>query len=175
MKNVCKERSDHVLLGDDAFEVVSQYKYLGHIIQQNLQDIGDAEYRLNGFYAKLHWVLRNFKNTSLDVLLFLFNSYCSPDYGLPLWNLHALASKQIFKTFEVAYNSAFKKMVGTPMTTSSHAVANACNVLLFNHYVVSVQLRYFKYKVVQSSNDMIKIFVFNLKEGYTFREIRRFF
>ena len=175
MKNVCKERSDNVMLGDDTFEVVSQYKYLGHIIQQNLQDLGDAEFRLNAFYAKLHWVLRNFKNTSLDVLLFLFYSYCSPDYGLPLWNLHALANKQIFKTFEVAYNSAFKKMIGTSVTTSSHAVANACNVLLFNHYVAFVQMRYFKNKVDKSNNDMMKILVLNLKEGYIFREVRRFF
>ena len=68
MKSVYRE--GNVLLDDDEFEVVSQYKYLGHIIQHNLHDINDAEYRLNNFYGKFHWVFRNFMNTSIDVLLF---------------------------------------------------------------------------------------------------------
>ena len=59
----------NVLLGDDSFEVVSQYKYLGHIIQHNLHDINDAEYRLNNFYGKFLWAFRNNKITQFTVLL----------------------------------------------------------------------------------------------------------
>ena len=102
---------------------------------------------------------------------FLFNSYCSPDYGLPLWSIKTIVSKQIFKTFEVAYNGAYKKMVGTSMATSSHAVANACDILLFNHYIVFIQMRYFKKKVIQSGNDLIKLLAFSIKEGYIFRDL----
>ena len=154
------------MLDDDSFEVVKNYKYLGYIVQNNLQDISDAEYRLNSFYGKFHWIFRNFKNTSLEVLLFLFNSYCSPDYGLPLWDIKAIVNKQIFKTFEVAFNSAFKKMIGTSMATSNHAVANACNILLLNHYFAFIQMRYFKKRVFQPSNSILKMLAFNIKEGY---------
>ena len=108
-KSGCKEKINSISVGAHTFEVVTQYKYLGHIIQDDLYDTADTTYRLNSFYSKFHWVLRNFKSTSIDVLLFLFDAYCSPDYGLPLWFLNAIANKQIFKTFEVAYNGAFKK------------------------------------------------------------------
>ena len=125
------DRAAELLLGDDSFEVVSEYKYLGHIIQDGLQDTKDAELRLNSFYAKFNWVFRNFKNTSLDVLIFLFNAYCIPEYGLPLWCLDSLIKKQTYKTFEVAYNNAVKRMLGVPISTSSHAAAEACSLLLF--------------------------------------------
>ena len=170
-KSAHKEGSERILLSGETFEVVSQYKYLGHIIQYNLYDINDAEYRLNNFYGKFHWILRNFKSTSLEVLLFLFNYYCSPDYGLPLWSMKAIASKQIFKTFEVAYNGAYKKMVGTSMATSSHAVANACESLLFNHYTVFIQMRYFKKKIIHPDNNVIRLLNFHIKEGYIFRDL----
>ena len=166
-----KEGNERVLLGRDSFEMVSQYKYLGYIIQHNLQDIQDAEYRLNNFYGKLHWVLRNFKNTSVDVLLFLFDSYCSPEYGIHLWSIKSIVNKQIFKTFEVAYNSAYKKILGATMGTSSHAVANACNVLLFIHHVFFIQMRYFKKRVLQSCNYILKLLSFNIKEGFIFRDL----
>ena len=169
-KKVCKENVENILLGAHTFEVVAQYKYLGHIIRDDLSDTTDAEYRINNFYAKFHWVLRNFKSTSLDVLLFLFDSYCSPDYGLPLWFLQAISNKQIFRAFEVAYNGAFKKMLGVSAVTSSHAVADACHVLLFIHYVLFIQVRYFK-RVMKSNNDLLKILTLQIKEGYIFRSL----
>ena len=79
-KSGSKETIYDILLGNHNFEVVDKYKYLGHIIQDSLSDTADAEHRICNFYAKFHWVLRNFKNTSVEVLLFLFDSYCAPDY-----------------------------------------------------------------------------------------------
>ena len=131
-------------IGDDRFEVVSHYKYLGHILQANMQDNKDAKHRLNSFYSKFNWVFRNFRNTSLDVLTFLFNAYCTPDYGLPLWCLDGLVNRQDFKTFEVAYNNAFKRMIGVPIGTSSHAAAEAAKPLLFKHHFIYIQTRFFK-------------------------------
>ena len=169
-KSGSKETINDILLGNHTFEVVDKYKYLGHIIQDSLSDTADAEHRICNFYAKFHWVLRNFKNTSVEVLLFLFDSYCAPDYGLPLWFLSAIIHKQIFRTFEVAYNGSFKKMLGVPVTTSSHAVADACKVLLFIHYLVFIQVRYFK-RIMNSNNEVLRILSFQIKEGYIFRSL----
>ena len=161
-------------IGGDSFEVVSQIKYLGHVLQNNLHDADDIAFRLNSFYAKLHWILRNFKNTSLEVLLFLFNAYCSPNYGLPLWCLESVTKTQIFKTFEVAYSNAFKKMLGTPVCTSSHAVADACNVLLFSHYCVYIQMRFFK-RILRSKNVLLRTLLFHIKEGYIYQALTKRF
>ena len=61
-------------------------------------------------------------------------------------------------------------MLGVPATTSSHAVADACSVLLFIHYIVFIQVRYFK-RVLNSNNEMLKILALQIKEGYIFRSL----
>ena len=66
-----------VILGNDIFEVVKEYKYLGHNLQDNLSDVKDVEFRLNSFYFKFYWLFRNFKNISIDVfILFLIPFAC---------------------------------------------------------------------------------------------------
>ena len=170
-------RSDgttELMMGDDIFEVVSQYKYLGHILEDNLQDIKDIELRLNSFYGKFNWVFRNFKNTSLDVLTFLFNAYCTPDYGLPLWYLDELLKKQAFKTFQVAYNNAIKRMLGVPISSSSHAAAEACNILLLNHHSIFAQTRFYK-RILRSNNSVLRILYYNLLEGFIYKSLSKQF
>ena len=161
-------------IGDDRFEVVSHYKYLGHILQANMQDNKDAKHRLNSFYSKFNWVFRNFRNTSLDVLTFLFNAYCTPDYGLPLWCLDGLVNRQDFKTFEVAYSNAFKRMVGVPIGTSSHAAAEAAKLLLFKHHFIYIQARFFK-RIRKSVNPVIKLLFYDILEGYIFKSLNNHF
>ena len=161
---------DNIEICDTMFEVVKKYKYLGHIIQNNLLDLEDVEYRLNAFYGKFNWLFRNFKNVSIDVFYFLFKSFCVPDYGLPLWNLGEIVKRQIFKTFEVAFSKSLKRMLGVPLSTSSHAVADIFNQLLFIHYVTVVQTRYFK-RVFCSINPLIRISSFTLGNGYLYKSL----
>ena len=52
--------NSEIRLGEDIFEVVENYKYLGHIINNRLSDITDIKQRLNNFYAKFNSVFRNF-------------------------------------------------------------------------------------------------------------------
>ena len=48
-------------LGNDNLEVVDSYKYLGHVIQNQLSDILDVKQRLNDFNGRFNNVIRNFK------------------------------------------------------------------------------------------------------------------
>ena len=107
-KNRCNTQGD-IMLHGDKFEIVTEYKYLGHIIQSNLSDTKDVDFRLNSFYGKFHWVFRNFKTIAPEVLHFLFKSFCMSEYGLTIWNLREIASKPCFKTFKVAHSNALKK------------------------------------------------------------------
>ena len=43
-----------MILDGDQFEVVKNYKYLGHYINWNLDDEEDIKCRLNGFYGKFN-------------------------------------------------------------------------------------------------------------------------
>ena len=72
-------------MGEDALEIDDLYKYLDHVIEENLSDLKGIELRLSEYYATANSILRNFKQTNLDTLLLLFNSYCKPVYGLNIW------------------------------------------------------------------------------------------
>ena len=174
---VFKKRSNHVTeegveICSNTFEVVKKYRYLGHIIQDNLADIEDVGFRLNSFYAKFNWLFRSFKNVSIDVFYFLFKSFCVPDYGLPLWNIGEVVNRRIFKTFEIAFSNALKKMLGVPISTSNHAVAEIFIQLLFIHYVTLVQTRFYK-RIFKSKNALIQSSRLILMNGYLFGMLRK--
>ena len=165
-----QNNDNNIRLLEDNFDIVSQYKYLGHVMQENLSDINDVNIRLNSFYGKFNWVLRNFRNVTVEVLYFLFGSFCLPDYGLPLWNLGELNNKLAFKTFTVAFSNALKKILGVPFSTSSRGVAEVFNQLLFYPYVTFVQIRYFK-RIFNSPNPFIKKLKFHIKNAYLYRAV----
>ena len=61
-------------------------------------------------------------------------------------------------------------MLGTPISTSSHAVADACNILLFCHYCIFVQMKFFK-RVLKSENVVLRTLLFHVKEGYLYQSL----
>ena len=168
------DRLEKLTLAGDELDVVSEYKYLGHHLQSNLSDIKDIEVRLNAFYAKSNWVLRNFNNVNIETLLYLFNAYCTPDYGLSLWDAGSIFCKQIFKTFETAYSNALKRIIGVPISTSSHAVADCCNKLLLMPHVLLNQARYFK-RLNHVTNSVIRMSHGLSKNGYLFNSMYDYF
>ena len=131
-----------IRLGDDNIKIVTNYKYLGHVISNNLQDGDDVELRLKSFYASFNSMYRNYKHTDESTILYHFKSYCLPDYGLSLWSSNIL-SKCIFKAFEVAFSNSLKQMIGAPIHSSNHEVAERCNQLLLRHNLALVQARFF--------------------------------
>ena len=163
----------HLTLAGDEFDVVADYKYLGYYLQNNLTDMKDAEVRLNVFYAKSNWVLRNFSDVNTETLLFLFNAFCSPDYGLCLWDACSIFTRQIFKTFEDANLNILKKILGVSVSTSSHAVVDCYNKLLFKPHVLLNQARYFK-RVNRVTNPALRMTLSFLKNGYLFNSMCAF-
>ena len=158
-------RIQELELGNDILENVTEYKYLGHIVERNLRDTRDVENRLNQFYVKFNTTYRKFKTVSIETFLYLFNSYCLPDYGLALWNLNEILNAHIFKVFQVAYHNALKKIVGVPVAFSNHDIAEYCNQFLFQHYIVSLQSRYFK-RIAKSGNSLVRLCLPFLTLGY---------
>ena len=165
---------EELLLSDQLYEVVNDYKYLGHLINRQLLDHDDIKYRLNIFYAQFNSVFRNFSNMSSEVLIYLFKSYCLPDYGLNLWNTDVIFSKHVFKTFKIGFSNAMKKILGLVLSSSSHSAADTCDQLLLNHHVMYIQARYFK-RVFKSDNDIMKLCLFYLGKGYLLEAFTRMF
>ena len=137
-------------------------------------DLTDVKQRINDFNCKFNSVFRNFKNVSLETFLFLFKSYCQPQYGLNLWNCNAVFSKHLFKCFETTFSNSLKKILGIPVFSSSHIAAEMCNHLLLRHYLAYLQASYIK-RLFRSDNQLIKISRSYLKSGYLCNSIEKLF
>ena len=164
----CKKRSfiseQRLHLGEDEFEIVSNFNYLGHNISFNLNDENDVKEKLNRFYQNFNMTFRNFKGLNLGGQPFLFNFFATPNYGLQLWNSHNIFNKQIFKTFSISYSSSLKLMSGCPRYASSHLTAEMCNQLLLQHHISKIQLKYY-FRFLKHENSIIRLNRIFIKNG----------
>ena len=133
---------DKLILAGDNFEVVTQYKYLGHVLTSDLRDDDDIELNLRRIYATFNGMLRDFKHLGSNALTFLFNSYCKPEYEICLWNNSKTLRSKSFNTFKVAYSNAFRKMLNVPVYSSSHEAAAKCAELLLLRRIALNQARF---------------------------------
>ena len=165
---------ESIVLIDQQFNVVSNFKYLGNFLTFNLDDEIDINFKLNSFYRSFNLMYRSFMGMNIDVLLCLFNSLCSPQYGIPLWTSSNVFNKQYFRTFEVAYNNALKSMVGCPRYASSHVTAEICQQLMLRHGVSLVQARYIN-SLIKKNNPILKMNISIIKNCHSFSFICKYF
>ena len=96
-------------LNGSIMKTETSYKYLGHIIDNNLNDNKDIERQLRNFYGKSNMLLRTFSSCSYAVKLQLFMSYCGSMYTAFLW---CDFTKRQYRQLEVAYNNVFRRLMG---------------------------------------------------------------
>ena len=64
---------------------VPNFKYLGHIIDNRLQDDDDVYRELKCLFTRTNILIRRFSHCSLNVKLRLFRSFCICFYDIALW------------------------------------------------------------------------------------------
>ena len=110
-------------IGSSTMNETTSYRYLGHIITNNLSDEADIEEKVRSLYVRCNSLLRKFYFCSDKVKNKLFSCYCSNVYLCSLW---VKFRKSVLKRFTVAYNNAFRIMHGLSMRCSaSFMFANA--------------------------------------------------
>ena len=162
--NNSNQNSLYLSLNGDLLEVVDSFKYLGHKLLFNFKDVDDIAFRLNCFYASFNNIMRNFTTVSREVLLFLFNAFCKPDYGLPLWSHGTSFNSRIFNVFKTAFSKSLKRINGVPAFASSHITADRCGQLLLHHHVALTQARYCK-RLLNLHNPIMRHNIPFIKEG----------
>ena len=145
-------------------EIVDQFNYLSHILNFNLDDENDVEAKLNKFYGSSNSIFRNFSNVNIGTLLYLFNSFCTPQYGLALWCSKNIFVKQNFRAFHIAFCKSLKKIIGCPLYSSNHVVAEICQQLLLNHRVTQIQTKYLN-RLINSKHEIVLINNYFVKHG----------
>ena len=86
----------NIMLGDTLLNAVQTYRYLGHILTNNLSDEAAMEDKMRGLYARSNMLRRKFYFCSDQVKNKLFFAYCNNIYiyvfsmGLLSKEMHAL-------------------------------------------------------------------------------------
>jgi len=113
-------------LGDECLQYVSSFKYLGHVILNNLTDASDIQREICKMFVRTNKLVRRFSMCSFDVKVMLFRSYCICLYDAALWSV---------------YNA------GT-ISKLLHAIIDVLKLSLVLH-VVTVSLRFYLILVCQ--------------------------
>lgn len=124
----------HIEIENTPLERVTSFKYLGIILNSNLNNIDDITRARNKFYSDFNSLLRKFSFTSIPVKLLLFQHFCLQFYGSELWfyNDRALTS---LKQFGVGYHKAIKKILNLSYHESNHFACQEASLPTFKHYL----------------------------------------
>ena len=74
-----------LVLNNEALKYVTEFKYLGHIICNNLSDEKDISREIRNLFVRTNMLSRRFGSCSFDVKIALFRSFCICFYGSALW------------------------------------------------------------------------------------------
>ncbi|KAJ8710538.1 hypothetical protein PYW08_006222 [Mythimna loreyi] len=99
-----------------ALKIVNKFKYLGHIIKDDLTDDADLERQRRSIACRSNMLVRRFFHCSKLVKITLFKAYCQSFYTCQLWYKY---TKGAYNTLRVQYNNAFRGMLKLPWRCSA--------------------------------------------------------
>ena len=132
---------NNVTLNQKIIKFVSEIRYLGFMLSFNMCNKSDIVFRRNKFYNSFNTILRKFYDTSLDVFLNIFKSYCFQFYGCELW-YGKFRSATALRQFAVGYHRSIKKVFNVPDRESNHLVCEIAGLLTFEHQVNWTKIRF---------------------------------
>ena len=105
-----------VTLGNVQLGIVNTYRYLGHIMSDDLSDELDMKSKVRCLYARSNMLASKFRFCTNVVKNRLFTSFCSNVCLCWLW---ARFRQSVMHTFVVAFNNAFRIIHRLPMRCSA--------------------------------------------------------
>jgi len=79
---------------------ISQFKYLGHIIENTFCDNNDINIEIKSLFVRANVLIRRFLYGSRQVKLRLFKSYCFCFYDIALWEyFHSIALNKLASAY----------------------------------------------------------------------------
>ena len=127
-----------ITINEISLERVRNFKYLGFILNENLNNIEDICRVRNKFYSDFNCLLRKFYFADKRVKLFLFKQFCLQFYGSELWFTNDKALSML-KQFEVGYHKAIKKILSLSYHESNHYACQEATMFTFKHYLNKIK------------------------------------
>ena len=128
-------------LNGTILENVSSFKYLGYILNFDLDDSLDILKGLSSFNKSFGFLFRKFYSLEPRIFYSLFLSFCSSFYGSELW-FYRFKCRESFNKLAVSYHSALKKILCLPKFYSNHVACSALDAYTFKHFINMKILRF---------------------------------
>ncbi|XP_048487054.1 uncharacterized protein LOC125490781 [Plutella xylostella] len=113
------ERVPEVVLNGAPVRVVQRFKYLGHILTEDLRDECDIERERRALSIRCNMLARRFHRCSSDVKITLFKAYCQNMYTCHLWIKY---TRRAMSTMRVQYNDAYRTLMRLPRFCSASSM-----------------------------------------------------
>ena len=136
-----------------------------------MDDTADIQHKMASFRGQSFALKKNLGGLASNVYLSLFRAYCQPGYGVDIWDTSYM-SKNVFKVFKIAYMKAVKSIFQLSPFFSNHALADSCNFLLLDHYIVKTQVNYFN-QVFNNKNNFLRTCISYIKDGIIFGNLSK--
>lgn len=142
-----------VLLNGISLNVVQNFKYLGHVVTEDLKDDSDIERERRAMAVRCNMLARRFARCSFEVKTTLFKAFCQTLYTCNLWINY---TQRAFNALRVQYNNAFRMFMGLPRYCSASGMFAAAHTDGFSTVVrrrVASLMRW----VQGSSNTILRV------------------
>ena len=88
-------------------EFVSEFKYLGHVIDHELSDDKDVKREIRNLFMRCNILIRRFSKCSTAVKLLLFKAYCLCLYDVGIWRNYPVI---VFNKSRSSFNKCVKML-----------------------------------------------------------------
>ena len=158
-----KLRVPSVMLCGKSLEYVTSYKYLGHIISDDLSDNADIKKQLGSIYCRANVLIRKFHDCTASVKCLLFKSFCTNIYCSELWWQYNISN---YKKIKVAYNNSLRYLLNYRRDCSASGMFLENNIDSFD--VVRRKSVYrFINRIYDSDNTILKNLTNNILTFYS--------
>ena len=100
-----------VRLGNEELRFVEEFRYLGHVMTANCQDVNDVRKQFIRQNAVGNMLVIKFSFAPIEANIQLFKSYCYPIYGCALWR-HSYPNS--IRKLTVSYGDTVKRHIYIP-------------------------------------------------------------
>lgn len=117
---------------DSPLQFVKEFKYLGHIINNELSDNNDVKREIRNLFMRTNILIRRYSNCSVSVKLTLFKAYCMCLYDAGIWKIY---SATVWNKLKSCYNKCIKMFFGYARRFSVTEMLSELNLSCFENFI----------------------------------------
>ena len=112
----CPSSVPPIKLNGQELARVHHYRYLGHLITEDLKDDLDMERERRALSVRANMIARRYARCTNEVKITLFRAFCTSFYTGSLW---AVYTQKAYSALRVQYNNALRTMLRLPRHCSA--------------------------------------------------------